>query len=229
MPIFTKICQDLLPANNSFPGKYREADGTLMHGVYLREYKKTFHRLLIRNGHFMRKYRYPKIDAKFQSTMVNDHNLYLCGGWMLKGLDYKCITRVIEGVKPMGAFCSYNESEIEPLLEMCFKSGLPYRSTIIKIDDRINYDIVITAKGTFGEVFDLTSLQLDYMSYVNASSCPDKERECLAITALISSLHNKNISDYLEYDYANPKGYLDYILVGLMLGYPIETTVSLIY
>jgi hypothetical protein len=199
-----------------------------MHGVYLREYKKSFHKLFINNGHLMNLYRYPKIDAMFHSPMVNDHNLHLCGGWFFPGVkDSECITRVVQGLKPMGFFITFEKKVYEHWLEICNESGLPYTSKMSEKENR--YEIGISVKGTFGEVFELSHLLHDHLSYINTASDINKEKLCSDVTSLIATLKNKTIAEYLDYEYANQSTPCAKILVGLMLGYPIESTASVLF
>lgn len=104
---------------------------------------------------------------------------------------------------------------------------MPYKTTPSERDGK--YEIGISVKGTFGEVFELPNLLHDHLSYVNAVQYVDKGKIYSEIKSLIASLMDKNISDYLDYDYANPQTVSTTILVGLMLGYPVETTASVLF
>lgn len=114
MAIIKKISDDTPPINKHFRGRHRDASGEVMHGVYLREYKNTLHKLFINNGHIMNTYRYPKIDTMFHSLMLNAYNLHLCGGWHFPGVEQtECLTRVIAGLKPMGFWGTSDEQQYE--------------------------------------------------------------------------------------------------------------------
>ena len=123
----TKISTNLLPIDAPYSGKYRDEDGAVKHGVYLRTYRNTTDKLFINNGHLMRLYKYPNIDYKFFSPKINDYNLHLCGGWSFIGIYTKeAITRVINGLKPVGFFIT---TEIKKWENVCKKANLSYTIT----------------------------------------------------------------------------------------------------
>ena len=62
-------------------GRYKDEKGFSLHGIFKRTYSKTQDILFINNGHLMAKYKYPIIETKFNSPMLNAFNLHLCGGW----------------------------------------------------------------------------------------------------------------------------------------------------
>ena len=72
-------------------------------------------------------------------------------------------------------------------------------------------------KEKLKDLFDLSSLQKDYFNYlgyeaINLKKIEDKTLdECLA-----------------SFDYDNPKNDEEFIITGLVFGYPIESTVSII-
>lgn len=220
-----KISKDKdLPIKTPYAGKYRNSDGTVKHGVYLRKYKNTTDKLFINNGHLMRVYKYPNIDCKFSSPKINDYNLHLCGGWAFRGVNEKeVIERVIKGLKPMGIFVT---TEVQKWESVCKKSGLPYLIAPNHFTTEDHFDIGISCKGTFDENFDLQNLIIDYMEYSDKVkiSLPAEE-----IGAYILSLKDIQISSYLTSDYANPNTDQELIVTGLILGYPIETTVSIMW
>jgi hypothetical protein len=232
--MLNKISHDSPPPYRPHQGKYRESDGTIMHGVYLREYKNTFHKLFINNGNCMNKYIYPKIESKFHSPMVNDYNLHLCGGWFFNGIkEFECISRVIEGLKPMGFIVTPDKAIHDYWLDICRKSDLPYNSSVI-LTASTKYEIGISVNGNFGNVFDLSLLLQDYLNYINtilkcSRANSRSDRVCAEVRKFLLAIRDTNISNYFDFDYANPSSICEYILVGLMLGYPIETTVSILW
>lgn len=220
-----KISKDKdLPAKTPYAGKYRNLDSTIKHGIYIRKYKHTTDKLFINNGHLMRVYKYPNIDCKFSSPKINDYNLHLCGGWSFKKTNEKeTIERVIKSLKPMGFFVT---TEVKKWESVCKKSKLSYSIVPNHIPTEKHFDIGISCKGTFGENFDLQNLMLDYMAYSEKVKIPLPAEE---IGAYILSLKDVQISSYLTSDYANPNTDQELIVTGLILGYPIETTVSIMW
>lgn len=218
-----KISEDKI-IEAPYPGKYRGSNGTIMHGIYIRKYKNTMDKLFINNGHIVRKYKYPNIDQKFFSSKINDYNLHLCGGWVFKYVNKEeAIGRVIKGLKPMGFLVT---TEIDQCVHFCKKSGLPYNIIHSHRPTKNHHIIGISCKGTFDQNFNLQDLIADYINYASnvKTSLPIKK-----IENFILSLKNIEVASYLTSDYANPNTDQKLIVTGLILGYPIETTVSIMW
>jgi len=209
---------------NPYSGRYKNFDGTTKHGIYIRKYKNTTDKLFINNGNLMRLYKYPNINRRFSSPKINDYNLHLCGGWTFTNIkEEEVITRVIDGFKPMGFFIT---DKIKKWKNICEKSGLSYLIEPNHIPTEDYYNIGISSKGTFDENFNLQNLIIDYTNYSKQTKTllPTKK-----IENFILSLKNIEIESYLTFDYANPTCDQDIIVTGLILGYPIETTVSIMW
>ncbi len=67
------------------------------------------------------------------------------------------------------------------------------------------------------DLFDLDSLQRDYVNYVGNKAIDLKKIEDKTLDECIAS-----------FDYNNPEGDEEFIITGLVFGYPIESTVSII-
>lgn len=221
-----KVSDDVLQGNPARKGKYFDENNVPLHGIYIRKHKNIEERLFINTGILVRIYKYPIIDRTFQSPLVNDHNLNLGGGWGWPGKkESECLTRVMSGKKPIGF---YHFKDDESITEYC-ESGFPY--VILKDTDLGTNTLGLSIKGTFSENFDMDALINDYYQYLKKSV---KEFELLKyITEIIGEelefVKNHNVSDFLNFDYGNPNKSPEYdCLTGLILGYPIETTVSLI-
>lgn len=242
-----KISDDVLDPKNHFdyyrncpkkPGNYREQNDKIQHGIYLRNYKKTIEKLIINNGYLMTKYKYPIIETHFHSPLLNDYNLHLCGGWQFGNIrDEEIISRVINGLKPMGFYVESEDKteKFQSQLELARNSKLPY--VMNRLDDEYEYkgkihystryEIGISCNGTFNEKFNIDDLIHDYKLY--SEKCykySDYNGYIKYIVDFLESLRDKEIKEFLNFDYPNPKTDLDLILDGLILGFPVETTVS---
>ncbi len=227
-----KISSDEQPLIIDCPGPYKDDNGNRLHGIYLRKNKLTIDKLFISNGNLIRKYKYPRIEEQFSSPMISDYNLHLCGGWSWQGVKYQeSITRVVEGKKPMGFFSSRSSSEIDNLFEN-IKHGIKKQdfklikttSTIPGTDIQF-YELGISTTKLFVDCFNLGALKTDYKQYANACNVPSN-----SIIEFIDLIKDNSISSFLQdYDYANPITNLNTILTGLILGYPINTTVSILW
>lgn len=222
-----KVSDDVLQGNLSRKGKYFDENNVPLHGIYIRKHKNIEERLFINTGILVRIYKYPIIDRTFQSPLVNDHNLNLGGGWGWPGKkESECLTRVMSGKKPIGF---YHFKDDESITEYC-DSGFPY--VILKDTDPgvITNEIGLSIKVTFSESFDMDALINDYDQYLKSliKKYNFNKNTAEKIIKKFDYIRNKDVSSFLTFDYGNPcKLPEDHCLTGLILGYPIETTVSL--
>jgi hypothetical protein len=192
-------------------GPYRDADDNALHGIYIRNQDDTQEKFFINNGELVRKYKYPDIKTAFRSEMVNDFNLHFCGEWSWPDVDYEygLIDRVRRKKKPMGLYICDTRGELNKL-----KHTIRYFNlTIIKKDKELGF----CQKGMLRDLFDLGSLQKDYVNYVGNKAIDFKKIEDKALDECIAS-----------FDYNNPECDEEFIITGLVFGYPIESTVSII-
>lgn len=173
--------------------KYIENNGMVMHGIYSIEYKKTIHKYYINNGYLMRRYIYPIIRQKFNSLMVNDYNQHLCGGWHFLGIERtECLTRVTQGLKPIGHFVTNNYNEYNYWLKYCAKYNLKYIKYNINESNR--YEIGLSIDAKFGDIFDMHMLINDYTEYSKAMFCKELASEWIEdMTGFLSIVADKKI------------------------------------
>jgi hypothetical protein len=209
--------------------KYNSDPGFVKHGIYIRENRNTFEKLFILRGNLMRKYKYSKIVTKFKSPLVNDYNLHLVGGWAWpEVIGQECIYRVLEGNKPMGFYCSFNKKERDKLVELIRNDGNWSYTISERIVDKEHtmYEVGASTIGFFEDVFDMESLLADYIAYGKAINVPNDYIDF--VVGHLEELSSDRVEDYLYWDYANPEGPAELITAGLTLGYPIESTVSIL-
>lgn len=176
METLIKVSNDNPPSPKiPYQGRYKE-NGDVMHGIYIREYKKTIDKLFINNGNLMRKYKYPRIERHFSSPMLNDYNLHLCGGWAHHGVEMsESLQRVIDGKKPMGDYSTFSLSELEYWKGIVQNTGLPH--VFYKRPENSINEIGISTEGTFGTIFNLPNLIHDYQMYAKACGEPNSMLE----------------------------------------------------
>lgn len=94
--------------------------------------------------------------------------------------------------------------------------------------ERINgytYNIDIIRKGSISEYIDIDEvLELYALHGVNNIDIKNIKEMCSVEMRELVQENNE-----FNYDYANPKRLEDYIVTGLLLGYPIESTILLIH
>lgn len=151
--------------------------------------------------------------------------------------------RVVEGKKPAGDMTLKSEKEVESLLAELkvsedfevFYSPIEHNTTI--------WNLGISVKGTFGDHYDMDAIARFYTDLFNqyveiedlGLGGVDYEGEPLedwrSLYQMIpDELRDQSLSHILKYeDFAQPVTDLDLIRTGLLLGYPIESTFSLLH
>jgi hypothetical protein len=200
-----------------------------LHGVVHKDFKNgNRHTKIYNNGYLMTKYCYPIIDQKFYSQLVNYENLHLCGGWSFEGFEDKnqCILRVLDHLKPMGEEIYYEEEILEMKEKINRVSGKEFAYKVVtnKYTVKDSVSIIIASNKKFFELFDMDSLIHDYLQYLGGLSGDFIH----TLRGQLCEMSYEKVSKYLGYDFANPDSPLDLVTTGLILGYPIETTASLI-
>jgi len=220
---------------------------TTITGVVHKNFKNGWTHTEIRNrGYLMVKYRYPTIERKFSSKLISYDNLHLCGGWSLDGIKYKdqCIMRVMKGLKPFGVeiYDTHEEvDKIEKIIKKHIKND-NFKYTIVEREmcGKIYIDVTVASTKRFDKLFKIygifdrsgkivdsleNSLMRCYDEYLFRKVPKNIYND---VIFCLEQLEGKKVSDYLGFDYANPYSVEDLVITGLILGYPIETTASLI-
>lgn len=209
-------------------GRHRNEQGLGLSGFYRRDYRKSSEMLILQNGWLMIKYKYPRIEIPFKSPMHNWRNILYCGGFSLNDENgeplwtrEKLFKAIASRKKPVG-FIVIEKKDEAFYLENARLNGLIYKKQ--KPDMMGKMEIGFANSGTFNDHFSLTDLIDSYLIMADASSL-----ELFIELKKILSLKNKKLSFFLDgYDYANPKTEYELILTGLILGYPIESTFSIL-
>ena len=155
----------------------------------------------------------PKIIG-FKSRMINDMNQNLCGGWSINfDIDDQKLTlkRVLEYRKPMGILVFRNKKDLKTFMGKYKIDKNKFDVSIEKDGDRI--EVRISSKGKLKDLFDLKTLKKDYADN--------------GIEIDISSVGNKEIKDYSKNWDAQNDNRTEYWETGLILGYPVENTISI--
>jgi hypothetical protein len=221
------------PEDRRYRGKTKTDDGQPANGYFVRQLSATEHLLVYSNGNLTRRYVYPRVDRKFSNPMVNMYNLNFVGGWHFKnengnliGVNHvHLVQRVIAGLKPMawlGAFKCHVDHvrKFHEAIELAKESGLAVREFERQTD---LLGAVACRRGRIADMFDLDILLEDYAQFA------EKDGVLYAkIRTAINSLRNSNMEDYMGLSEENEEDTKHFILTGLFLGFPIESTYSLI-
>lgn len=200
----------------------RASDGTVRHGVHIREHKHWNTKTIYNNGHVMRIYRRQPKQICFQSPMVNDFNQHLCGGWSMSDIGNEreaTIQQLITRSKPLATitFGHDQKAEAEAGREQLHAAGLVARSKRHAVQgwnfDHI-WSLIACHDMRVREIGDLIELQKDYAPIVEMGLLRDDIQSC-------GDIH---LADFYNGPNSPP---LPLWLMGLILGYPVENTISL--
>jgi hypothetical protein len=215
-------------------GKYQNEQGYGFTGFFRRDYKQTSDMVVMYHGYSNLRYKYPKImDNPFHSPMIRWHNLFFCGGYPpitfangeLVDTNNHLLDAVRTGQKPIG-FWLLKSDELEETICKAKQADLIWKITSIDYH-HFKYKIGIANKGKVKDHFDLNKLLESYRLFSERLGFDllNKEEE-----EIILNHNDLDLSYFINgYDYGSPcKKRYDHVLTGLLLGYPIESTVALI-
>lgn len=205
------------------------ATKTKKHGVIVTIGGRHNSKTVWNRGHRMITYRKQPLRIRFKSRMVNDANQHLCGGWFMDGATGDKINREIErrliaGRKPLGIMVFWEEAgygggddEAEACVKRLKAAGLAvktsneWRSGMRTVE--ACHDIRV------GEIGDMGALIKDY---IESGAIPEGSIDSLCKEFTIHS--SRKLKSFLgdKWDIEDCPQWL----TGLILGYPIENTIS---
>lgn len=150
--------------------------------------------------------------------MVNDANQDLCGGWSMSDSGFaddqdRILDRVARGLKPAGVLY-YDSEEEANIVSQVAKEKAGLLAKVVKTE--IEFSVFVATKGTLEELFDLDALSDDYVdSGAVSEDVMQSEMEEFADRQLISFSEGWDVEDVPPW------------VTGLILGYPVENTISL--
>ena len=159
---------------------------------------------------------YPDVpmNLKFKHKAVNDYNQHLCNGWHVvpHKNQFEEVDRVVNGLKPLGISHPRDFDEMIGRAIEYFSKGYLVSYKKNKVIKGM-YNFTVSQPGLLGDYFDMDTLAKDYEN---------------------NGLYPRNIHKYKNISFAEfhndryDKEYHPIEIVGLVLGYPIENTISLI-
>ncbi len=194
----------------------------MKHGIVIREHKRWNTKTIYNNGHVMRIYRRQPKTIRFQSPMVNDFNQHLCGGWSMADIkDDKeaTVQQLIARRKPFASitYWPYQEAEAPDAQRRLDSAGLVTRLRRRAFQgwnfDHV-WDLLACQDMRVRDIGDLRALRADYAQVFEAG-LEDQE---------IMPLADLHLSTFFD-GWDSPP--LPLWLTGLILGYPVENTISL--
>ena len=183
-------------------------------GIYIQKFKDHQTKKIYNNGYLLIRYLFQPLTINFKNEMVNDINQHFCEGWCLDDLDLSneaLLNRTLQGEKPLAIVSEWEKDNL--------KKYIP------KIDtDKFDYGIfphtlttahylAVASKGKMKDLFDLETLKKDYSN--------------AGINIDIVRVKDKTLKDYfIDWDHDELLNKTNLWETGLILGYPIENTIS---
>lgn len=195
---------------------------TVKHGVVVREHKHWNTKTVYNNGHVMRIYRFQPKVIRFQSPMVNDFNQHLCGGWSLSDIKDEndaTVHQLLTGKKPFACITYWhNQREAALKAQRTLESAglvtdLRRRSMVGHQFDQV-WDVLACHDIRVQDIGDLRALRDDYANVF----------EIGAETEEVMPFASRALSSFFD-GWDSPP--LPLWLTGLILGYPVENTISI--
>jgi hypothetical protein len=187
------------------------------HGVVITEHRKWNTKKIYNEGYLMRAYRHQPKHLRFKSAMVNDRNQHLCGGWTMRGQqDTNAIIcdQLIAGRKPLGVAVYLPEDldsakrQQKRLLAAGLVVSLKRRAWIA---GRYVWDLAGCQDLLIRDIGNLDDLAKDYLDA--GIELDDVHR--FGGRHLKTRMHCFDIPESPLW------------LTGLVLGYPVENTISI--
>lgn len=170
-------------------------------------------RVLGLDGSAIRTYRFNNV-AEYQHPYLSWENLDHCGGWAAD--DTYLLTAVHDKKKPAASYTVINEPvpnvKQDNDVEVCYMSEPIY-------NNYTRNQVYITRKCTLADIFDIDSV-ID--AYKKHDIFLDKED--------LMPYMGRPIMDLMKEEfYITQRSVAELVITGLMLGYPIESTASILF
>lgn len=189
----------------------------MKHGIHIREHKNWNTKTIYNNGYVMRIYRHQPKTIRFQSPMVNDINQHLCGGWSMSDIkDEKEATlqQLMAGRKPFAciSFWPIQEEAALAAQQRLDAAGLV---TVLRKRAFQGYqtdhvwDLLACRDIRVQDIGDLRALSEDYADLIEVD---------------VWLYADRALSTFFD-GWDSPP--LPLWLAGLILGYPVENTISI--
>lgn len=208
---------------------YMNEQGHPLTGFVMRETKNTKTITICGNGHYQMAY---TIDKKLEippHQLIRWMNITMCGGFLLfdeqgkrLGDNDAIADAVFDGLKPVGDLFYLSEEEAKRVADSGRSLGfevLEYQREFPT--NPVAYRVMIGVNRPIREIFDLEAIARYYEKAVPYMTPNLRNR--------FRKIGSQTPIDTLgQFDWANPTTECHLITTGLLLGYPLESTVSLL-
>lgn len=207
---------------------YLDEQGRPLTGFVMRETKNTQTMTLCGRGYYRMAYTIDKAIEPPIHTMIRWMNLTMCGGFFMKDEDGKPIdadaiaTAVRNGLKPAGDLFYWQQDHARNIAATARELG--FEVLEYQRDFPVNpvaYRVMIGDSRRIDEIFDLEKIANYYEAAVpyTVSALRCRYSEVAELTP---------IGALMQYDWVNPGSPSELIMTGMLLGYPFESTASLL-
>lgn len=194
----------------------------MKHGVHVREHKHWNTKTVYNNGHVMRVYRRQPKTIRFRSPMVNDFNQHLCGGWRMSDIKDEqeaTVQQLMVGKKPFACITYWQNQEAAAQED---QRRLNAAGLVTDVQKRALqgyqfdhvWDLLACQDMRVRDIGDLRALRDDYADVFRMGLEKDE----------IIAFADRPLSTFFD-GWDSPP--LPLWLTGLILGYPVENTISL--
>lgn len=175
-------------------------------------------------------YTFPNVACDFQSPYLSWENLLHCGGFQVKD-DYLKYIAVQQGKKLYAGFGYFTHQHGTPRHKIDdeisrITEALP-EDCEFGLEEPQNHNLLnyyVCRKGAVKDYIDIDNALLCYKQMgLDLRSEDDCVKRYCAI-----EMRDFSQSDKIAFDYGNPSSIGQYIVTGLLLGYPLASTYSLI-
>ena len=160
---------------------------------------------------------------EFKSPFISWENLNSCGGWDCDNEYLK--TAVQRGRKLCAGIKFDNYEDMLDYINSIDKIKFNYKDFAWEEGSNWRFELDIARKGFLCDYYDYYRVIGFYVNMEFPMGIIDMERFNILFHCDINDLLN----GYIDYNYRNNFTFEDYIITGLLLGYPLESTISSIY
>jgi len=197
----------------------------MKHGVVVQEHKNWNTKRVYNRGNVMATYRHQPKQLRFESRMVNDTNQHLCGGWFMteypsaRDVKEATLDQLIAGRKPFAALYYYGRAKARAAASQLDEAGIINKTE--KTEDKswdgeVLYIVYAAQDMTVADIGDLDALSADYADAgIFIDTRPFEGRA-------LSSFFGGGVEGS-AWDIGPD---MPPWMTGLLLGYPIENTIS---
>lgn len=178
--------------------------------------------IIIASNRTLNTYRFNNIELNYDTKYMNYANVNCCGGWIY---DENYLITAVQNNSKLYAGIHITPEEFENL-KINNEKGIIYGKEGDALENLDKKNYYICKEGKVSEYIDIEAV---FSVYENLGiSIPDEAKK------IILDMANEEIYTYssennkFKLDYVNSRTLCDFIFTGMLLGYPIETTASII-